>query len=99
MKNIRFYLSEDFQFLAVKFSIYLNRSVFVMEQTQKQINSVMVVTAYMGRLCPYGVILSMPFNHIRHYIKTPYVKKCIKYNHIPYIFRENMLYHPFLLTV
>ena len=29
MKNIRF-LSENFQFLEVKFSIYLNRRVFVM---------------------------------------------------------------------
>ena len=30
MKNIRFFLSESFQFLVVKFSIYLNRHVFVM---------------------------------------------------------------------
>ena len=30
MKNIRFFLSENFPFLVVKFSIYLNRSVFVM---------------------------------------------------------------------
>ena len=30
MKNIRFFLSENFQFLEVKFSIYLNRCVFVM---------------------------------------------------------------------
>ena len=29
MKNIRF-LSENFQFLEVKFSIYMNRRVFVM---------------------------------------------------------------------
>ena len=28
MKNIRVFLSENFQFLAVKFSIYLNRRVF-----------------------------------------------------------------------
>ena len=31
MKNIRVFLSENFQFLEVKFSIYLNRHVFVME--------------------------------------------------------------------
>ena len=31
MKNIRFFLSENFMFLEVKFSIYLNRRVFVME--------------------------------------------------------------------
>ena len=30
MKNIRIFLSEKFPFLVVKFSIYLNRSVFVM---------------------------------------------------------------------
>ena len=31
MKNIRFFLSENFQFLEVNFSTYLNRRVFVME--------------------------------------------------------------------
>ena len=30
MKNIRVFLSGNFQFLEVKFSIYLNRLVFVM---------------------------------------------------------------------
>ena len=30
MKNLRFVLSENFQFLEVKFSIYLNRRVFIM---------------------------------------------------------------------
>ena len=29
MKSIRVFLSENFQFLVVKFSIYLNRRVFV----------------------------------------------------------------------
>ena len=33
MKNIRVFLSENFQFLMVKFSIYLNRGVFVMSFT------------------------------------------------------------------
>ena len=32
MKNIGFFLSENFQFLEVNFSIYLNRRVFVMGQ-------------------------------------------------------------------
>ena len=31
MKNIRVFLSENFQFLEVKFSKHLNRRVFVME--------------------------------------------------------------------
>ena len=30
MKNIRVFLSENFHFLVVKFSVYLNRHVFVM---------------------------------------------------------------------
>ena len=30
MKNIGFFLSENFQFLEMKFSMYLNRRVFVM---------------------------------------------------------------------
>ena len=33
MKNISFFLSENFQFLEVKLSIYLNRRVFVMIYT------------------------------------------------------------------
>ena len=33
MKNIRVFLSEIFQFLEVKFSMYLNRHVFVMDNT------------------------------------------------------------------
>ena len=35
MKNIRVFLSENFQFLEVKFSIYLNRQVFVMNIFRK----------------------------------------------------------------
>ena len=33
MKTIRIFLSESFQFLVVKFSSYLNRHVFVMNQS------------------------------------------------------------------
>ena len=33
MKNSRVFLSENFQFLEVKFSIYLNLRVFVMQTT------------------------------------------------------------------
>ena len=32
MKNIRIFLSENFHFLLVKFSVYLNRRVFVMSE-------------------------------------------------------------------
>ena len=34
MKNIRIFVSENFQFLEVKVSIYLNRRVFVMQFCQ-----------------------------------------------------------------
>ena len=37
MKNIRFFLSENFHFLVVKFSVYLNRRVFVMNNIIKKI--------------------------------------------------------------
>ena len=33
MKNYQSFLSENFHFLEVKFSLYLNRRVFVMAQT------------------------------------------------------------------
>ena len=33
MKNIGLFFSENFQFLEVKFSIYMNRRVFVMSST------------------------------------------------------------------
>ena len=36
MKNIRGFLSEKFRFLEVKFSIYLNRRVFVMKTDIKR---------------------------------------------------------------
>ena len=35
MKNIKVFLSENVQFLEVKFSIYLNRRVFVMYQARQ----------------------------------------------------------------
>ena len=35
MKNIRVFLSQIFQFLEVKFSLYLNRRVFVMAAQNK----------------------------------------------------------------
>ena len=38
MKNIIFFLSENFHFLVVKFSIYLNRHVFVIIDIKQQMN-------------------------------------------------------------
>ena len=34
MKKISKFLSENFQFLEVKFSVYLNRRVFIMKQAK-----------------------------------------------------------------
>ena len=41
MKNIGVFLSENFQFLEVKFSIYLNRRVFVISNTDSDFHSFM----------------------------------------------------------
>ena len=45
MKNIRVFLSEKFQFLEVKFSIYLNRRVFVMRSLLLFMNRLNVTEA------------------------------------------------------
>ena len=37
MKNIRIFLSENFHFLVVKFSVYSNRRVFVMCPTKSPV--------------------------------------------------------------
>ena len=39
MKNIRFLLSENFHFLVVKFSVYLNRHVFVMDSDSSEVSA------------------------------------------------------------
>ena len=39
MKSIRFLLSENFQFLVVKFSVNLNRRVFVMKPERSHSNA------------------------------------------------------------
>ena len=39
MKNIRIFLSENFHFFMVKFSVYLNRRVNVMERPDQPMNS------------------------------------------------------------
>ena len=40
MKNIRVFSAENFQFLEIKFSIYLNRRVFVMSFYHDNLDSV-----------------------------------------------------------
>ena len=59
MKNIRNFLYENFHFLVVKFSVYLNRRVFVM--------SVSILKAELCILCFLYIL-----NHViyRCYMKT-----------------------------
>ena len=52
MKNIRVFLSENFQFLVVKFSVYLNRPVFIMENHLD--NNLMEILAFVY----YGSIVN-----------------------------------------
>ena len=47
MKNIRFFLSEKFPFLVVKFTIYLNRRVFVMHLMSCTCKVLMPLAAYL----------------------------------------------------
>ena len=49
MKNIRIFLSENFPVLVVKFSVYLNRRVFVMFPRKK-----MALTFHTNFLPSYG---------------------------------------------
>ena len=44
MKNIRIFVSENFQFLEVKVSIYLNRRVFVMTVRQELLFYLMLIS-------------------------------------------------------
>ena len=55
MKNIRVYLSENFQFLEAKiFSLYLNKRVFVMENKvsdQTTVNTLADLAYLRNRFC------------------------------------------------
>ena len=52
MKNIRFFLSENFQFLEVKFSVYLHRRVFVMD-VERTIGKKLMM--YKQEKAPYAI--------------------------------------------
>ena len=55
MKNIRVFLSENFQFLEVKFSIHLNRHVFVMRYWASLLCHYRVIYSH-SNICYYSVI-------------------------------------------
>ena len=50
MNNIRVFLSENFQFLEVKFSIYLNRHVYVMCRALYLSNNMLLIQLYYSNL-------------------------------------------------
>ena len=52
MKNIRVFVSENFQFLEVNFSIYLNRRVFVMDVRDVVVFSLSYMTQS-NRVCNF----------------------------------------------
>ena len=49
MKNLKVFLLEIFQFLVVKFSVYLNRRVFVMSKRNE-----FAPEGSMEKICSYG---------------------------------------------
>ena len=55
MKNITIFLSENFQFLVIKFALYLNRHVFVMFK----INFILYYIIYLFILLHYSVYVSV----------------------------------------
>ena len=52
MKKSEFFLSENFKFLEVKFSVYLNRRVFVMEMFQISMYSTccLIISSLIGNV-------------------------------------------------
>ena len=54
MKNIRLFLSEKYQVLEVKLSIYLNRRVFVMAKTEKK-SANLHIHLHPSRMCKMKV--------------------------------------------
>ena len=55
MKNIRVFLSENFQFLEVKSSIYLNRRVFVMNTTHAKLKT-FDMSSFLGQTSRFRLV-------------------------------------------
>ena len=70
MKNIRgFFLSENFQFLEVNFSIYLNRRVFIMQKKGSKFANFcqdIIQTFYGNCLCTTNIFI---FSYSINYCK------------------------------
>ena len=96
MKNIRFFLSEIFPFLVVKFSIYLNRRFFIMSQLELcklahscLIKSWIYVTCLSFHLTPFFLLLILIFH------KCYQTKQNNNHNTI---FQQLLLYKDFIVT-
>ena len=73
MKNIRVFLSENFQFLEVKFSIYLNRRVYIMDPLSARVPCICMYT------CSSYIVLDilvLKFGQI--YIRTSMARTFLK---------------------
>ena len=83
MKNIRFFLSENFQFLVVKFSIYLNRRVFVIWKLYRylQVSTLILICCRIDTSTPVltsdlpGLILLVDIAQV----KTSWLHTCNKF--------------------
>ena len=63
MKNTRIFLSENFQFLEVKFSIYFNRRVFVMWLFQDGSSVVVLCMCVCGFICGVYFVIIFSSSH------------------------------------
>ena len=70
MRNIRFFLSENFQFLVVQFSVYLNRHVFVMDISRNGLTKRIIIQ-------PMDV-------HSRH-VKFGFGARCVRKRNPPFV--------------
>ena len=76
MKNIRIFISENFHFLVVQFSVYLNRRVFVMLQpTTFSILVNMVNTWHLSSLGTCLTIVPQNCSEIFHSLVDTYGKE------------------------
>ena len=64
VKNVRVFLSENFQFMEMKFSIYLNRRVFVMQTALFHMKSLNKSDSPMFVKCPVAAVNGLPVHEL-----------------------------------
>ena len=84
MKNISVFFSENFQFLEVKFSIYLNRRVFVMSTLLRGLDTHGIYSDYAA--APTNVRLKLSCftwgRKLYEYLRQNFGKPCVLKNAI-----------------